>query len=72
MTEKVMTETKTLKQLLNEDGFDSCSDSAVLIHNGYMDMQVSHRYLSGGWSEVLSSKAKRIRKGEYETIKEDE
>ena len=63
-------QTGILKDLLNKDGFDSCCDSAVLVHHGYMDMCVSHRYMCGGWSEVLHMKAIRNRCGEYTTISE--
>lgn len=62
--------TGTLKELLNKDGFDSCCDSAVMVHHGFMDMYVSHRYMCGGWSEVLNMKAIRNGRGEYTTVSE--
>ena len=57
----------TLKELLLEDGYSSTDNRGILVHNGHSDMAVSHRYLSGGWQEVLESNAIRIRKGEYQT-----
>lgn len=58
----------TLRELLLEDGYTSSDDQGVMVHNGNMTMAVSHRYLSGGWNEVLNSDAIRIRKGEYQTL----
>lgn len=57
----------TLRELLEEDGYDSCDNSPIMVHDGCCDMAVSHRYLSGGWAEVLNSVAVRIVKGEYKT-----
>ena len=57
----------TLKELLLEDGYTSTDNRGILVHDRGIDMAVSHRYLSGGWQEVLDSNAIRIRKGEYET-----
>lgn len=71
MTEKIMTEKKTLKELLNEDGFSRNSDAGIIVHDGlYGCLAVSHRYLAGGWDDVLSAKAERIHKGEYVINKE--
>lgn len=57
----------TLRELLLEDGYSSTDNRGILVHDRGIDMAVSHRYLSGGWQEVLDSSAIRIRKGEYET-----
>ena len=57
-----------LKELLIEDGYDSCSDTRIMVHSQYGDMAVSHRYLAGGWNDVLNKEAERIQKGEYITV----
>ena len=58
----------TLRELLEEDGYTSTSDAGILVHGPYGDMAVSHRYLSGGWNDILNSNAARMAKGEYVII----
>ena len=73
MTEKVMTETKTmtLRELLEKDGYGPGSDEGIVVYDRGSVMAVSHRYLCGGWNEVLDSNAERVFKGRYMIIKED-
>ena len=65
-------EVKTLRELLEKDGFDSGNDTAVIVSDGCGVMHVSHRYLCcEPWKDLLNGKAIRICKGNYETIKEE-
>lgn len=55
----------TLRDLLNEDGIRRDSNKGIVVHNGNTVMSVCHRYLDGGWDEILDSRAIRIDYGEY-------
>ena len=59
-------EMATLRELLEKDGYGTCSNTGVYIHNtAYGDMAVSHRYLAGGWGDVLNSEAEKLSEREY-------
>ena len=61
---------ETLRELLEQDGYDSCNNASIVVYDRlYGTMAVSHRYLAGGWNDVLNSNAVRLSKGEYQTFK---
>ena len=65
-------ENKTLRNLLNEDGYDRGSNEPITVYTGEsVCLNVSHRYLDSPiWHDELNSKAERIKKGIYRIIKE--
>jgi len=61
---------KTLKELLEEDGYTWDDDRGLVIYNGCITMTVSRRYLEGSWENVLSKRAVRLDKAIYQTLED--